>query len=437
MSKDLKFKCVVCGAENLLQESVLAEYENEVQARVQTELRTRIAAIESREGQIEAVRKQLAEKDASVTAARAQIDAEVKAKVDAERARVVEEERKKASEAVAARISSLELMNSEKDIKLAGAEQKELNLLREKAALDAEKRRIELTVAQMIDVERQTIYAKAQQDAEELLRSKVTEKDLVIESMKKQIEELRRRSEQGSQQLQGEAQEVDLLDILSSAFKHDMFERIAKGQLGGDILQDVNVTGGFRAGRILTESKRTKAWSENWIEKAKSDQRDAKADLVVIVTTALPKGVTSFECIDGVWVTGLSCAVNLIGALRWALIETATARFALQKRDSRMEAVYAYLTGGEFRERVRAIVENITLLQDGLTAEKRFMERSWACQAKQIERLTVAAAGMYGDLQGVIGSSLPQVDGLDMPMLEAAPETSSEDAADNDEETSF
>ncbi len=437
LGKDLTFKCINCGTENRLQDSVLADFSSQVEETVKARFESRAADLEAREEQIESNRRQLASKEAELAEAKATIDLAVQEKLEVERTRIAAEERQKAFAAAGAKVTTLESMLHETNEKLAAAEEKELQLLREKAALDEEKRKIELTVAQKMADEREEIRAKAQQEAEELLGAKVTEKEVLIESLKKQTEELRRRIEQGSQQLQGEAQEVDLFDTLSSAFKTDEITRITKGQHGADVIQQVNVVGGFGAGRILTESKRTKTWNADWIDKAKEDKRDAKADLVVIVTTALPRGVTAFDCIDGVWVTSVSCAISVVAALRWALIETSTARFALQKRDSPQEGVYAYLTGGEFRERVRAIVENVMLLEDQIRKERRFMERSWAEQAKQVERLTVAAAGMYGDLRGIIGSSLPQIDGLDVPMLEAGEPISDDSSDDKDADGIF
>lgn len=434
---DLKFKCKACGAENALQDSLITEHLAEQRAQLDAEFHLRFAAIEARERHVEIGRTTLEEREVALQKERASIETAVQNRVLAERATISEEEKKNAQAVVGLKIKSLEESNAIKDARLAEAQEKELRLLSEASKLEDDKRQLELTVARRIAEERQQIRDGARKELEDEARLKLAEKDYVIEQMKQQIEEAKRKGEQGSQQTQGEIQELDLLGTLTQRFDHDIVERVPKGQHGGDLIQQVVVMGGFTPGRILIDSKRTKHWSDAWLEKLRDDQRAAKADIAVLVSTALPKNVATFEFIDGIWVTSLSCAPALISALRQTLIETATARMALQKRDTTMEAVYGYLTSDAFRHRVTMMVEAISAMEDDLRAEKRAIQNGWARREKQIDRLEQATVGMYGDLQGIVGSSLKRIDGIDLPLIEAAGDTATASAAENEEGVTF
>ena len=218
-------------------------------------------------------------------------------------------------------------------------------------------------------------------------------------------------------------QEIDLLDVLSAEFPNDRFERTSKGQRGADVRQTVMGPGGA-AGVILWEAKRTKLWSDTWLPKLREDQRAAKADVAVIATETLPAGVAHFECVDGVWVTGFPFIVPLAEAMRQRLVEAARARRAAAGADQKKDLTYDYVTGNEFRSRVAGLLEPIVAMRDSLDLEKRTADKQFAARGKQIERLGMNLAGMYGDFQGIVGSSLPIVVGL------ALPEPDSEESAE-------
>jgi hypothetical protein len=232
------------------------------------------------------------------------------------------------------------------------------------------------------------------------------EKEHTIASMQKQIEDLKRRAEQGSQQLQGEVQELALEEILSTKFPHDTIEPVPKGEHGGDILQRVCGPFGQRCGTILWESKRTKNWSDAWLGKLREDQRAAKAEVAVIVSQVLPKGVETFEVVDGVWVTHPKAALSVAVTLRHTLIEVAGARHTSEGQQTKVEMVYQYLTGPRFRQRVQAIVEAFSSMQEDLDKERKVILKQWAKRGEQLERAIEATAGMYGDLQGIAGKPL-------------------------------
>lgn len=276
---------------------------------------------------------------------------------------------------------------------------------------------MDLTVEKKVQASLDTVREKAKQDAEEGLKLRVMEKEEQIASMQRQIEELRRKAEQGSQQLQGEVQELELEATLRAGFPHDIIEPVPKGEFGGDVLQRVVNPSNQPCGSILWESKRTKNWTEGWLAKLREDQRKAKADFALIVSNALPKGVHSFDHVDGIWVTESRCAVPVAIALRQSLIEIAAARQAGEGQQTKAELVYRYLTGPSFRHRVEAIVEKFSEMQSDLDKERRSMTRLWAKREAQIRGVIEATAGMYGDLQGIAGKAFEEIDGIDLPML--------------------
>ena len=251
---------------------------------------------------------------------------------------------------------------------------------------------------------------------------KEAEKDKLIKDLTTQIGDLKRKSEQGSQQLQGEILEIQLEDLLARTFPHDSIDEVPKGIKGADVLQNVYDATGNRCGAILWESKRTKSWSDKWLPKLRDDQRAAKAEIAAIISIELPKDVSTFSNIDGVWVTNWSCTIGLATALRSSLIEVAHAKQALDGQQGKMDLLYSYLSGSEFRHRVEGIVEAFVTMKTGLDKEKRAMERIWSEREKQLDRAIRQTAGLHGDLSGIIGQALPAIEQLELPALESPEE---------------
>jgi hypothetical protein len=196
--------------------------------------------------------------------------------------------------------------------------------------------------------------------------------------MARTIEELKRKAEQGSQQSQGEVLELELEVLLRGRFPTDLVEPVGKGELGADVVQQVNGSIGQAAGIILWESKRTKAWSDGWLAKLRDDQRRCGADVALIISQASPKHVEHFDLVDGVWVTHPRYALPVAVALRHTLIEVSGSRSAQQGQQTKMEQVYQYLTGIKFRQRVEAVIEKFNDMREDLDKERKFMGRQWA-----------------------------------------------------------
>jgi hypothetical protein len=307
---------------------------------------------------------------------------------------------------------------------LAKAREAELEVRRQREALEDEKRAFELEVARKLDDERRQIREATQKEDDERHRLKLAEKDKVIEQMAKQVDELRRKVDQGSQQVQGEVFEADLREILKNEFQGDEFEDVPNGQPGGDVIHRVKLASGTDCGSIVWESKNTKNWSDGWLAKIRKDQRDNNADLAVIVSASLPKSVDGFNRVDGVWVAARRHAVALAKALRQALIDNRQIRLINEDRDTKANMVYAYVTTKAFHQRITAVVEAYVAMREGLDIEKRATQRQWAKREKELDSLMIGTARLYGDLQGIVGTSMPEVEALKLP----APQTTATDA---------
>jgi len=414
--------CPQCKSEIKLTESLAAPLIEATRKQYEDQLAQKDSDIAARE-------KAAHEKEKELSEAKAKLDEQVADQVaeqlKKDRASIAAEETKKARLAAATdledkarELSELQEALDKNNAKLAKAQKAEAELIRKQRELDDAKRELELTVETRVQEGLTATREQAKKEAEESMRLKVAEKEQTIVSMQTQIAALKRKAEQGSQQLQGEVQELELENLLSLKFPYDTIEPVAKGEFGGDVLQRVAGSGGQLSGTILWESKRTKNWSDGWLVKLRGDQRTAKAEIAVIVSQALPKGVETFEQIDGVWVTHPRAALPVAAILRQSLIEVALARQSSEGQQTKTEMVYQYLTGSRFRQRVEAIVEAFSTMQEDLDKERKVIMRQWAKRDAQIERVMNATVGMYGDLQGIAGKSLQEIEGLELPALE-------------------
>jgi len=333
-----------------------------------------------------------------------------------ERKNSEEQARKKVEESISIELTDLKTQLNDERNKREALQREELNLRKKQRELEDSKKNLELEMFRRLDEERKKIEELVAQRIVEEHRLKDAEKDKKLTDALKQIDELKRKMEQGSQQTQGEVLELELEALLKKEFPFDDIEPVSKGVRGGDILQIVKTQSGRICGKILWEIKRTKAWSDSWIQKLKDDQREAKAGLAVLVSEALPQGFHHFRQMDGgVWVTDVPSVISLAIALRVVLIQVANAReFEIGKKE-KMELIYTYLTGPEFKNRVSAIIEAFRAMNEDLESEKRAMQRIWERRAKQIEKVISNTSGMYGDLEGLAGNALPSIKILELP----------------------
>ena len=412
-------QCPYCQKEIKLTESLAAPLVAATRQEFEKKLAEKDSEISSREA---AVREQ----EQALATARKQVANEIEAGIRRERETIALEEARKARLLVsdelqgkARELAELEAVVKAKDKKLAEAQNAQAELIRKQRELDDAKREFELTVEKRVQEGLGGVRDKAKREAEDELNLKLAERDETISGLRRQIEVLKQKAEQGSQQLQGEVQELELEALLTAKFPSDLIEPVPKGEFGGDILHRVLSPSGQQCGTLLWESKRTKNWSDGWIGKLKNDQRAARADFAILVSRVLPKEVELFDLIDGVWVVEPCCAVPVAIALRQSLIEIATVRQTNLGQSTKMGMVYEYLTGPRFRAHVESIVEKFTEMEQDFAKERKTMTRLWAKREEQIRGVIESTAGMYGDLQGIAGKGVNEIVGLQMAMLSA------------------
>ncbi|MDE5457248.1 DUF2130 domain-containing protein [Bradyrhizobium sp. CSA112] len=354
----------------------------------------------------------LSEKIRNLQLREAELDRLVEERVNAGQARVEQEALNKARQLLAIEIEDLRAQSNEKAELLAASQRAELELRKKAREFEERERALSVEVQRKLDEGRALIEEQIASRLQEQYHLRDAEKDKKLRDAGIANDLLRRKLEQGSQQTQGEVLELELEGLIRSAFPLDQIEPVPKGVTGADVLQRVINRSGHLCGMILWELKRTKAWSEGWIQKLKDDQRSIKADLAMLVTEALPKDCNNFTQINGVWVTSSQCAINLAIALRGQLIEVAVTKLAAVGKNEKMEFIYQYLSGPEFKQRIESIMEAFNDMQSDLQEERRITERRWAKREKQLQRVIFGTAGMYGDFQGLIGSSLQSIAAL-------------------------
>ena len=377
--------CPSCSTEIKLTESLAAPL-------IQATRQEYEAKIAQKERDVSARETALRDQQKAIDEARNSINEQVANKLKTEREAIAADEAKKAKLAAACdleakdkEVAELQEVLALRNAKLEEAQKAQADLIRKQRELDDAKRELELTVEKRVQGSLAEVRQKAKNEADDELKLKVTEREQQIASMQRQIDDLKRKAEQGSQQLQGEVLELKVEAMLQLNFPMDGIEPVGKGEFGGDVLQRVFSPTGKACGAILWESKRTKNWSDGWLAKLRGDQRAANAEIAVLVSRALPKGIETFGQVDGVWITDPRFAVPLVIALRQTLIEVANTRQAQAGQETKMELVYQYLTGPRFRHRVQAIVEKFSDMRADLDREKKAMTRLWAKREVQIQ----------------------------------------------------
>lgn len=284
-------------------------------------------------------------------------------------------------------------------------------MMRELKEKDRER---DLEMEKKLAQKEEKIREDAVRKAEEEQHLKLLQKDKQLENALKEVEDMRRKLQQGSQQMQGEAFELEFEEKLRNQFPNDKIDEVAKGTRGGDIIQEVWDRNGNQCGKILWELKNTKVWSEGWIDKLKNDQRSISAEFAVIISEAVPPGVDTAQFHRNVWIVKRSFVIGLAYSLRLNLIQISMARRASEGNKEKKDIVYSYLSGTEFRLRIEAIVEAFSNMQIEIEKEKRYFNNKWARDEKNIRQVIDNTYGMHGDLKGIMGNILPQIKGLEL-----------------------
>jgi hypothetical protein len=326
-----------------------------------------------------------------------------------------------ASGKIAARIEAAEELRAAGEVnaaladRLVTAQRAQAAAIKREGELADKEREINLTIEREIAARTFTIRERATKESDEANRLRLLEKDTLLQSLETKVAELTQKITQGSQQLQGEVQELDLQAKLMSAFPYDKISEVGKGVNGADVVQEVISHTGQSCGIILWESKRTKNWSSAWLPKLRDDVRKANATVAILVSTATPEEIgDSFGSIDKVWVMNPRHALAFASVMRETLLAVHNVKQVQAGMATTAEEVYLYVTGPQFRHRVEALVEAFTTMQEDLTAEQKVQQRQWAKRAAQIERALTSTSGMFGDLQGIAGKALPAPAGLSL-----------------------
>jgi len=308
------------------------------------------------------------------------------------------------------KLRMLEDANKTNTAKLTEAREKELDFLKQMQALKTREQELELEVQRKLIDERNklTEIVKKEEEEKNKLRDaefqmKLKEKDMQLEAQHKLVEEMRRKAEQGSMQMQGEVQELALEQLLKNTFPFDLVSEVGKGVRGADCIQTVRNSYGQECGKIIFESKRTQAFSDEWIEKLKADMRALGADVAVIVTQTLPKDIDSFGEKNGIWICSFADVKPLVHVLRELIMKVYTAGKSQENKGDKMHLLYNYLVSTEFAEQWRAIREGFMGMKISIQKERDQMEKMWKAREKQLEKVLLNAAHIRGSIEGIAG----------------------------------
>jgi len=383
----------------------------ELRDRLRIELQ---ADITQREAQLHQQQEEARKRDEELSKARLDLEAEVTRRTQTKVRDLEARAKADAEQALEARLKDLSEAVTRKDQDLQQFRELELGLRKKQRELEAAVLDADLKVQRTLAEERSKIREDAEARTQESHRLKDLEKDKLIQDLKSALDDMKRKADQGSMETQGEVLELDFEERLRRMFHLDAIQPVPRGIRGADLVQMVRTPVGADCGSIIWETKNTKAWSPGWISKLKDDMAETRASLAILVTVALPEGIARFGQVDGVWVSDPLSALPLAAALRQQLLQLERERQASTGKSVKMEMLYAYLAGNEFKGRVEGIVEAFTSLQDQLQRERRAMEKNWKEREKQIERVIKNTVGLYGDMQGIIGGQIPIIEALEL-----------------------
>lgn len=408
-----KIKCPKCGEEISIDDVLTHQIEDKIKKEFETVQKAKEIELTKKSEELKKQADQIVE-------SKKEIDSLVATKLadqfNIERVKLYKDTKAEIEKEQAGKTALLEEQLKEKEEKLAQATRQEIELRKEKMKLESDKQTFELEKIRQLEEAKSAIAEEAAKKAAEDQRYIIAQLEKKISDATKKNEELARKLEQGSQQTQGEVLELELEELLKSNFLHDEIVPVPKGVSGADIVQKVISKTGHHCGQIIWESKKTKTWGKDWIQKLKDDQRTIKADIAVIVSITLPEDVNGFAFRDGVWICDTKMSIALATALRINLESVAREKIMSVGKNEKMDILYNYLTGIEFKQRVEAIIEAFSAMDEGLKKERNAFEKIWAEREKQIKKVMSNTIGMYGDLSGLV--ALPQIKRLDLSTIE-------------------
>lgn len=342
------------------------------------------------------------------------IDNAVRQRTDEERLKIEQQVRQNEAMKFDATLKEMQNEIAKKNFQIEDFSKKEIDLRKRQLELEDKHRTLEIENTRRLDEERKKIRDEAVAKAGEDYQLIIADNNFKIESLNKQIAELHRRAEVGSQQAQGEIQELELERMLKEKFPFDIIEPVPKGFTGADLIQTVYNRNGINCGTIIWESKRTKSWSSDWISKLKTDRSTAKADVAIIVTSTLPKDVRHIGLVEDVYVCDFQSAIGVAIPLRNFLMDIQFIKSANTGRNDKIELLYNFLTSREFHSKMELMVATFVTMKEELADEQRKIAVLWKKREKQIEIIQNSTTSLYGDLKGLMGKSLEPVQALEL-----------------------
>ncbi|MEY2916847.1 MAG: hypothetical protein RIS73_561 [Bacteroidota bacterium] len=410
-------KCPKCGHEFDVENVIAADMEQKYKQQYQIQLQQSLAGIEEDRIKLQESLQKFEETKKKENEIFAQ-------KIQQERLKIENDLKEQITKSTAAdyenQLRMLENNNKDNEEKLKEARKKELDFLQKEQELKNKEVEMEITLQKRLQLERESISEQIRNQEleknslkENEYQMKLKSLEMQVEEQKKLADEMKRRAEQGSMQRQGEVQELLLEDILKENFPFDIIEEVGKGVEGADCIQLVRNNSGVVCGRIIYESKRTKAWSNGWIDKLKTDMRNSGSDVAILVSQVFPKDMDKFGEKDGVWLCNFSEVGSVAHLLRSGIIKIHEAHKGQENKGEKMHMLYDYLTGNEFRGQMEAIVEGFMAMKQSIMKERIQMEKLWKEREKQLDKVLLSTSGMYGSVKGIAGASVS-----DIPLLE-------------------
>lgn len=414
-------KCPNCGHEFDVENVIAADIEQKYKQQYQIQLQQSLSSIEEDKKKLQENQQKFEETKKRENEIFAQ-------KMQQERQKIENDLKEQITKSTAAdfenQLRMLESNNKDNEEKLKEARKKELEFLQKEQELKNKEAEMEITLQKQLQLERELLsdQIRKQEVEKNVLKEtefqmKLKSLELQLEEQKKLADEMKRRAEQGSMQRQGEVQELLLEDILKENFPFDLIEEVGKGVEGADCIQTVRNSSGSECGKIIYESKRTKGWSNNWVDKLKADKRNTAADIAILVTQTFPKDMEKFGEKEGIWICNFSEVSSVSYLLRTSIIKIYEAQKSQENKGDKMQMLYDYLTGNEFRGQMEAIVEGFVAMKQSITKERIQMEKLWKEREKQLEKVLLSTSGLYGSVKGIAGASIN-----DIPLLDGTPE---------------
>ncbi|RPE09330.1 DUF2130 domain-containing protein [Chitinophaga lutea] len=420
--------CPSCKHLFVMEDAIAADIQKEMRAKMAVEWRKQQDGLQAQKNEVEQQRQQIALEKQRILDERRQQEEELNKRLQAEKIKLQESLsdniRKDLTADFENQIRMMREAQQENEEKLKEARLAQLEFLRKTQELQNKEEELDLRLQKQLMEERSKLMEQIRREESERNSLKDTEYQMKLKEMEKQLEdqrrlaeEMRRRAEQGSMQLQGEVQELALEEMLRSNFPFDAISEVGKGVRGADCIQTVRNQFGQECGKIIYESKRTKGFEKEWIEKLKADMRSQGADVAVLVTQTMPKEMDRFGEKDGVWICSFHEVKSLTYVLRDAILKVYNITRSQDNKGDKMQLLYHYLTSGEFAEQWSAIREGFRSMKMSIQKEREAMEKLWKAREKQLEKVLLNAAHIKGSIEGIAGS-----DSVDLQLLDDAAE---------------